>query len=87
MLWSLGIGLVAGWLAGMISQGSGLGLWGDLVTGVVGSFIGSFLFNMMGIAVYGLWGTLLASTLGAVLLLWILRMVFHVAPAAAKKKE
>lgn len=74
MLWFLIIGLVAGWLAGVISKGSGFGLWGDLVTGVVGAFVGGFLFNLMGISTYGVIGSIVVSTIGAVIFLWVLRM-------------
>jgi uncharacterized membrane protein YeaQ/YmgE (transglycosylase-associated protein family) len=37
------VGLVAGWLAGQIVQGTGLGLIGDLVFGILGAFVGSWL--------------------------------------------
>ncbi len=74
MLWFLIIGLVAGWLAGVISKGSGFGLWGDLVTGVVGAFVGGFLFNLIGISTYGVIGSIVVSTIGAVIFLWVLRM-------------
>lgn len=87
MIWLLLIGLVSGWLAGMISRGGGFGIWGDLATGVVGSFIGAYLFNFMGIGVYGTIGSIISSTVGAIILLWVIRVVAHVAPAAQKKKE
>lgn len=74
MLWFLIIGLVAGWLAGVISKGSGFGLWGDLVTGVIGAFVGGFLFNLIGISTYGVIGSIVVSTIGAVVFLWVLRM-------------
>jgi uncharacterized membrane protein YeaQ/YmgE (transglycosylase-associated protein family) len=74
MLWFLIVGLVAGWLAGMISRGRGFGLWGDLITGVVGAFIGGFLFNFLGINAYGTIGSIIVSTIGAVVLLWLIRM-------------
>lgn len=74
MLWFLIIGLVAGWLAGVISKGSGFGLWGDLVTGVIGAFVGGFLFNLIGISTYGIIGSIVVSTIGAVVFLWVLRM-------------
>lgn len=86
LIWFLAIGLISGWLAGMISRGGGFGLWGDLVTGVIGSFIGGYLFNFLGISTYGTIGAILSSTAGAILLLWVIRMFFHVAPAANKKK-
>lgn len=86
MLWFLFIGLISGWLAGMISRGGGFGLWGDLATGVIGSFIGGYLFNLLGITAYGTIGSIIASTIGAIILLWVIRMFFHVAPAAQKKE-
>ena len=84
MLWSLLIGIISGWLAGVISRGGGFGIWGDLITGVVGSYIGSFLFGLMGITAYGIIGSIIASTFGAIVLLWVIRM-FHVATPAHKK--
>jgi uncharacterized membrane protein YeaQ/YmgE (transglycosylase-associated protein family) len=74
MLWFLIIGLVAGWLAGLVSRGSGFGLWGDLVTGVIGAFVGGFLFKLIGISTYGVIGSIIVSTIGAVVFLWVLRM-------------
>lgn len=73
MLWFLMIGLISGWLAGLVSQGRGFGLWGDLVTGVMGAFVGGFLFNLIGVSVYGMIGSIVVSTMGAVIFLWILR--------------
>lgn len=73
MLWFLMIGLISGWLAGLVSQGRGFGLWGDLVTGVMGAFVGGFLFNLIGVSVYGIIGSIVVSTMGAVIFLWILR--------------
>lgn len=85
MLWSLLIGIISGWLAGVISRGGGFGIWGNLITGVIGSYIGSFLFSFMGIAAYGIIGSIIASTIGAIVLLWAIRM-FHVASPAQKKE-
>lgn len=85
MLWTLLIGLVSGWLAGMISQGGGFGIWGDLVVGVVGSFIGGYVFNLIGLSAYGIIGSVISSTIGAIILLWVIRM-FHVAAPAHKKE-
>ena len=85
MLWSLLIGIISGWLAGVISKGRGFGIWGDLITGIVGSYIGSFLFGLMGITAYGIIGSIIASTIGAIVLLWVIRM-FHVATPAHKKE-
>jgi len=86
MIWFLLIGLISGWLAGMISRGGGFGLWGDLATGVVGSFIGAYVFNLMGISAYGTIGSIISGTIGAIILLWVIRIVFHVASPAHKKE-
>jgi len=85
MLWTLLIGLVSGWLAGMISRGGGFGLVSDLVIGVIGSFIGGFVFNLIGISAYGTIGSIISSTIGAIILLKVIRM-FHVASPAHKKE-
>lgn len=85
MLWFLIIGIIAGWLAGKIARGGGFGIWGDLVTGVIGSYIGGFLFRMMGFAVHGTIGEIIASTIGAIVLLWVIRLFRPVASAAHKK--
>ncbi|MDH3971402.1 MAG: GlsB/YeaQ/YmgE family stress response membrane protein, partial [Gammaproteobacteria bacterium] len=42
------IGAVAGWLAGVIMSGSGFGLLGDIVIGIIGAVIGGFLFGLLG---------------------------------------
>ncbi len=73
ILWFLLIGLCAGWLAGQIVKGSGFGLLGDLIVGMVGAMIGGFLFSEMGVYHGGLVGSLLSATVGAILLLLILR--------------
>ena len=69
------IGLVAGWLAGRIMKGSGFGLVGDLVVGVIGAFIGVWLFGLLHISAGGIIGLLIASVVGALLLLYLVRIV------------
>ena len=43
------VGLVAGWLAGLIVQGTGFGLIADICIGIVGALIGSWLFPQLGV--------------------------------------
>ena len=69
------VGVVAGFLAGKIMKGSGYGLVGDLVIGVVGSFIGAWLFGVLGISAGGILGLLVAAIVGALLLLFLVRLV------------
>jgi uncharacterized membrane protein YeaQ/YmgE (transglycosylase-associated protein family) len=69
------VGIVAGWLAGQLVQGTGFGLIGDLVIGVVGAVIGSWLLPQLGIRIgSGIVGAIVAATIGAILLLIVLRI-------------
>jgi uncharacterized membrane protein YeaQ/YmgE (transglycosylase-associated protein family) len=65
------VGLIAGWLAGQISRGRGFGCITDIILGVVGSFIGGWIFVHLGILGGGFWYSLAAATLGAVVLVAI----------------
>jgi uncharacterized membrane protein YeaQ/YmgE (transglycosylase-associated protein family) len=69
------IGIIAGWLAGVIMKGGGFGILGDLVVGVIGAVLGGFLFGLLGIATYGLLGSLITATVGAVVFIAILRLI------------
>ena len=70
----LAIGAVAGWLAGVIMKGGGYGLLGDIVIGIIGAFIGGFLFGLLGISAGGLVGQIITATVGAIVLIFVLRM-------------
>ena len=79
LLWFLIVGLVAGWLAGVLVKGGGFGLVGDLVVGVIGALLGGFLSTRLGFAAgEGLLGSIVVATIGAVILLLILRLVKRV---------
>ena len=70
------IGAIAGWLAGQIVQGTGFGLLGDIIIGIVGAFIANWLFPQLGIHLgAGIVAEIIAATIGAVLLLVIMRLV------------
>ena len=75
MLWFLFVGLIAGWLAGKIMKGKGFGFFGNLAVGVVGAYLGGFLFKMVGFIAYGLIGSIIAATVGAVVLVWIVGVI------------
>ena len=75
LLMILAIGAVAGWLAGVIMSGGGYGLLGDIVIGIIGAFIGGFLFGLLGFAVAGLIGQIISATVGAIVLLFVLRLL------------
>lgn len=70
------VGLIAGWLAGQVVQGTGFGLIGDLVIGVAGAFVGSWLLPLLGIYLgSGTISVILDATVGALILLLIMRLV------------
>jgi len=73
LLWFLVIGLVAGWLAGVLMRGGGLGIVRDLAVGVIGAVLGGSIFAALGITAYGLVGSLITATLSAIVLLALLR--------------
>lgn len=75
LIWIV-VGLVAGWLASAV-VGGGFGVVGDIVIGVVGAFLGSFIFRELHISfpLGGLAGTIFVAFIGAVVLLLVLRLI------------
>jgi uncharacterized membrane protein YeaQ/YmgE (transglycosylase-associated protein family) len=75
-LWFLIVGIVAGFLAGKLVKGSGFGLVGDLVVGVIGAVVGGWLFGLFGATGGGgLIGSIVVATIGAIVLLVIVRVL------------
>ena len=75
MLWFLLVGLIAGWLAGKLMRGSGFGVVGDIVIGVLGAGIGGFLFRWLGITPHHLLGRIGVATVGAMALIFVVRLL------------
>ncbi|MBV9711094.1 MAG: GlsB/YeaQ/YmgE family stress response membrane protein [Ktedonobacteraceae bacterium] len=70
------IGLVAGWLAGVIMPGKGYGLVGDLIVGLVGALIGGFIVGLLAPGTsFGFIGSLIIALVGACILVAILHAV------------
>jgi uncharacterized membrane protein YeaQ/YmgE (transglycosylase-associated protein family) len=65
------VGLIAGWIANKIAHGGGQGLLANLVTGVIGAFVGGILFWLLGLRATGFIGALVIATVGAVVFLWV----------------
>jgi uncharacterized membrane protein YeaQ/YmgE (transglycosylase-associated protein family) len=75
-IWFLLIGLSAGWLAGQLVKGGRFGIVGDVIVGVIGSLLGGYLFSVFGVSTgTGLLSSLVVSTIGAVFLLFGLRLI------------
>ena len=71
------VGLVAGVLASILMGGTGYGLIGDIIIGIIGAFVGGWLFAKLGVhsPFGGLAGTIFVAFIGAVVLLFILRLI------------
>jgi uncharacterized membrane protein YeaQ/YmgE (transglycosylase-associated protein family) len=71
------IGAAAGWLGSTIYKGSGLGIIGNIVVGIVGSYIGYWLLGKLGINLgTGLIGAILTGAIGAIIILIIINLIF-----------
>jgi uncharacterized membrane protein YeaQ/YmgE (transglycosylase-associated protein family) len=70
------VGIVAGWLAGKIVRGTGFGIVGDLLVGIVGAFIGNWFLPRLGIHLgTGMVSAIVNATVGAILLLLVVRLL------------
>ena len=71
------LGLIAGFIASKIYEGSGQGVVMDIVLGIVGAVVGGFLFNTFGGA--GVTGfnlySMIVAVIGAIVVLWIYHAV------------
>jgi uncharacterized membrane protein YeaQ/YmgE (transglycosylase-associated protein family) len=71
------IGAIAGWLAGQLMRGRGLGLVGNIVVGIIGAYVGGWLLGgVLGLAIGGgLLGAIINATIGAVVVLAIIGVI------------
>lgn len=76
MIGSLIMGALVGWIAGKVMNMEG-GLLRNIVVGVVGSFVGSFVFGAIGFSAHGLFANLLVSVVGACIFIWVGRKLFR----------
>lgn len=75
-IWFILIGLVAGWLSGVLMKGGGFGFIGNMIVGVIGALIGGFLFPSFGVYISGgIFLSLFVATIGAVVLTFTLRFI------------
>ena len=72
------VGAIAGWLAGLLVQGTGVGLLGDIVVGILGALVTGFLLPQVGLVLAfggGVLGSIIAAFIGAVILLVVVKLV------------
>jgi uncharacterized membrane protein YeaQ/YmgE (transglycosylase-associated protein family) len=69
------IGALAGWLAGLIMKGGGFGVIGNIVVGILGSFLGGWLLTKLGLIIGGDFGGFITAVIGAVILLFLVGLI------------
>ncbi len=76
MIYWLIVGLIAGWLAGLVMKGGGDGIIVDILLGIVGGWLGGWLFDRLGIwPAGGMLGSIVVAFIGAVILVGITRIL------------
>lgn len=75
LIYFLIIGAIAGWLAAKLMGAGGFGLLGNMVIGILGSVFGGYLLDVVGIDMGGLIGRIITATLGAIVMLVVIRLV------------
>ncbi len=73
LVWWIVVGLIAGFLAGLVMRGGGFGIVGDIVVGILGAIIGGFVAGLLGLGASGFVGSIIIAFLGACLLIALLR--------------
>ncbi len=69
------LGGIAGWLAGKVMKGDGYGIIIDILLGLVGGWVGGSILGWLGITAGGDFGYLFTAFIGAVFLVWIVRLI------------
>jgi uncharacterized membrane protein YeaQ/YmgE (transglycosylase-associated protein family) len=75
ILYIILVGIVAGFFAGLIVKGKGLGFLMNLIVGIIGALIGGWLLGALGLTTYSLLGNIISATIGAVILLLIINLL------------
>ena len=72
------LGALAGWIAGIVTSGGGLGLIGNIVVGIIGSFIGYWLLPKAGVHINtgtGWLNIVITSAIGGIVLLGLVNLI------------
>ena len=75
LIWWVLVGLIAGWAAGKIMKGGGYGVGMDIVLGIIGAVVGGWLVGVLGFQAGGFISTIIVAIIGAVVLIWITRLI------------
>lgn len=76
IIWTLLVGAIAGWLGSTIYKGSGLGIIGNIIVGIIGSFVGYWLLGLLDISLgSGVIGYILTGAIGAIVILFLINLL------------
>ena len=75
MIYGIITGLIVGYIASLLQKGKGSGCLLNLVIGILGGWLGSFIFGLFGIESFSWLGDVITGIVGAVILLWILAKI------------
>ncbi len=76
IVWWIIVGLIAGWLAGLVMKGGGFGILVDIILGILGGIIGGWIFGLLGIwPGGGMIGSIIVAFIGAIILVGLSRLV------------
>lgn len=79
MIYWIVVGLIAGWLAGLVMKGGGYGILVDIILGILGGLLGGWLFGRLGVwPAGGMLGSVIVAFVGAVILVGITRLLKRV---------
>ena len=77
LLITLLTGALAGWLGSLVFRGAGFGLIGNIIIGILGSFVGTWILGKLGWSLgSGFMGQVLTGAVGAIVILVIVRIIF-----------
>jgi len=77
LIWIL-VGVIAGWLTGLVVKGRGYGLIGDLIMGLLGGLVGGWLFRLFGWTANTLVGEIVVAVIGGIVLVAVVRLLRRV---------
>jgi len=75
MIGTVILGLIAGWITGLVMRGSGFGIIADIFIGLIGAVIGRWIFGIIGASPTGRIGHLVMSVIGAIVLVAIVHAI------------
>jgi uncharacterized membrane protein YeaQ/YmgE (transglycosylase-associated protein family) len=76
LLWWIIVGLIAGWLAGLVMKGGGYGILVDSILGILGGIVGGWVFGLLGIwPGGGMIGSIIVAFIGAIILVGLTRLI------------